>query len=53
MSLDGHLRALLLSHHKNTIHKSNEGKWDSCFQDFGNSETLIEHTVHNHTGGRI
>ena len=42
-----------LSHHINIFHKSNEVKWDSCGQEFGNRGTLIEHIVHNHTGGRI
>ena len=42
-----------LTHHINTIHKSNENKCDSCGQEFENRETLIEHTVHNHRGGRI
>ena len=34
-------------------HKSNDDKCDSCGQEFENRETLIEHIVHNHTGGRI
>ena len=42
-----------LSHHINIIHKPNEVKCDSCGQELGNRETLIEHIVHNHTGGRI
>ena len=42
-----------LAHHINTIHMSNENKCDSCGQEFENRKTLIEHIVHNHTGGRI